>query len=98
MLQGPFLQGGLLPLAARLAGSERDRTGVGDDERVERVDEVRAGRLGVEGVDRGPQPREELHERIVLVLRHREVDGPAAAVVRRVSSPPAGRAAPPYPA
>ena len=59
--------------AVRLAGTQRDRAAIADEQRIERVDEVRAVGLGVEDVDRRPERREQLDEPVVLALRDRQV-------------------------
>ena len=73
--------------AVRLAGTERDRAAIADEQRVERVDEVRAVGLGVENVDRRPERREQLHEPVVLALRDRQVACVEEAVCRDRRTP-----------
>ena len=84
----------LLAAPVGLARPERDRALVGDEQRVELVDEIRRIALGVELVDRRPEPRQELDEGVVLALGDVEVDRVEEAVGRVVEGPPERRAGP----
>ena len=80
--------------AVRLAGTQRDRAAIADEQRVERVDEVGAVGLGVEHVDRRPERREQLHEPVVLALRDRQVARVEEAVGGIVERPAERRTRP----
>jgi hypothetical protein len=71
----PRLDRGRLARSVRLARPKRDRAPIGHEERVVGVDEIRVADLGVERVDRRPERGEQIHERVVLALGDREVDG-----------------------
>ena len=57
------------PARFGLPGAERDRAAVGDEQRVEDVDEVRVVGLGVEDVDARPEAVERVDEAVVLAAR-----------------------------
>jgi hypothetical protein len=72
----PPLEHGGLTRAVGLARPERDGAAVGDQQRVEDVDEVRVVvGLGVEDADGDPEPFED-ETRPSLAAREIEVDGP----------------------
>ena len=74
-----------LARAVRLAGPERDRAAVGDQQRVEHVDEVRVVvGLRVEDVDDDAEALERLDEAVVLAPGAVEVDRPQEAARRVV--------------
>ena len=91
---GPGLQQRRLAGAVRLAGAERDGAAVGHEQRIERVDEVRIVGLGLEDVDRRPEPGQDLEERVVLAARNVEVDRVQEAVRGIVECAPEGFAGP----
>ena len=59
-----------------------------DQERVERVDEVRVVRLLVKDVDRGAEARQDVHEGRVLATRNLQVAGVEEAVRGVIERPP----------
>ena len=78
------LEGRRLAGAVRLAGPQRDRAAVGDEQRVERVDEVRAVGLASSTWTVGPSAGEDVDEGVVLAPRDVEVDRVEEAVRRVV--------------
>ena len=68
---------------------------VGDEQRVERVDEVRVVGLGLQHVDGRPEPGQDVDEGVVLAARDVEVDR-VQEPVRRIVERSAERLARPF--
>ena len=82
---------GRLAEPIRLPRPERDGTPVGDEQRIEGVDEVRALRLGIEHVDRRSQARQRVDEGVVLAPGDVEVDRVQEAVLGSIEGGPERR-------
>ena len=72
---------------AGLAGSQRDGAPVGDEERVERIDQIRVVGLVLEHMDRRSEASQQLHEPVVLALGDIEIDRVQEAMRRIVERP-----------
>ena len=77
-----------------LPGRKGGRPTVCDEQRIERVDEVRAGKFGRQPMNRGPKRCEGLDEGIVLALCQGEIDRMEEAVSGIVKGAPERRPRP----
>ena len=91
---GPALEDGGLALPVRLAGSEGNRPAIRNQQRIERVDQVRIGGLLVQHMNGRAEPVERLHEHVVLALGPPEIDRSQEAVGWLIERPPEGRTRP----
>ena len=78
----PGFDGSGLRQPVGLAGPQRDRATIRDEQRIERIHEIRAGELAAELVHRRPERGQKLDERIVLSLGHGQFDRMEEAVSR----------------